>query len=35
MGELVAAGLMRRGREIPGGLVYYHVTDAGRAAVGL
>lgn len=32
--KLVAAGLMRRGRAIPGGLTYFHVTEAGAAAVG-
>ena len=26
---LASAGLMERGRAIPGGLVYYHVTEAG------
>lgn len=26
---LVALGLMERGREIPGGLTYYHVTEEG------
>jgi hypothetical protein len=32
---LVAAGLMRRGREIPDdtGLRYYHVTEAGKRAL--
>jgi hypothetical protein len=28
--ELVEMGLMERGREIPGGLTYFHVTDAGK-----
>lgn len=32
--RLAEAGLMRRGRNIPGGLVYFHVTEAGAAAVG-
>jgi hypothetical protein len=32
MAALVAAGLMRRGCDIPGGLVYYHATEAGIAA---
>ncbi len=27
--SLVALGYMRRGRAIEGGLIYYHVTDAG------
>lgn len=27
---LVEAGYMREGREIEGGLVYYHVTEEGR-----
>lgn len=30
---LVELGLAVRGRAIPGGLVYYHVTDAGVAAL--
>jgi hypothetical protein len=34
MVRMVAAGLMRRGRTIPGGLVNFHVTDEGAAAVG-
>lgn len=28
-------GLMRRGRAIPGGLTYYHVTDAGAEFAGV
>lgn len=31
---LARAGLMRAGRMIPGGLQYFHVTEAGRAAIG-
>lgn len=30
---LVDMGLMRRSREIPGGLAYYHVTDEGKAVL--
>ena len=30
---LVAIGLMVKGRDIPGGLTYYHATDEGRALV--
>jgi hypothetical protein len=38
--ELVAAGLMKRGRDIPTGqlyyaMVYYHATAAGQEAVGI
>lgn len=29
--EMTEMGLMKRGRAIPGGLVYYHVTEAGKA----
>lgn len=31
--ELVEMGLIQRGSQIPGGLVYYHVTDAGKRVV--
>lgn len=34
MAALVTAGMMKRGRTIPGGLVAFHVTEAGAAAVG-
>jgi hypothetical protein len=30
---LVSLGFMERGRPIPGGLVYFHVTEAGIRAV--
>lgn len=33
--ELVADGLMRRGATIPGGLVYFHVTEAGQELMGI
>ena len=31
--DMQKRGLVTRGREIPGGLVYFHATDAGRQAV--
>lgn len=31
---LVKAGLMKEGEGLRGGLRYYHVTEAGRAAIG-
>jgi hypothetical protein len=31
---LVRAGLMTPGDAIPGGLQYFHVTEAGRGAIG-
>lgn len=34
MNRMVAAGLMKKGRIIPGGLRNFHVTEAGAAAVG-
>jgi hypothetical protein len=33
MCALVGMGMMMRGRSIPGGLQYFHVTDAGKQAV--
>jgi hypothetical protein len=33
MCALVEMGMMKRGRMIPGGLQYFHVTDAGKQAV--
>lgn len=33
MSALVEMGMMRRGRMIPGGSQYFHVTDAGKQAV--
>jgi len=34
MSRMVAAGLMQKGRIIPGGLRNFHVTEAGAAVVG-
>ncbi len=33
--QLVADGFMKEGAKIPGGLTYYHATDAGVAAARL
>ncbi len=32
---LVEMGLMKRGRDIPGGLIYFHVTEAGQELIGV
>ena len=33
--ELVGMGLMQRGVTIPGGLIYFHVTEAGQDLIGV
>jgi len=33
--RMVAAGLAVQGRDIPGGLIYFHVTEEGCRALGM
>lgn len=35
MARLLALGLVRKGRGIPGGMVYFHATEQGCAIAGL